>query len=139
MTNDLGCARDLLHAEGYTCVLVKGDSRIFSRERGVKPLVSLLQSGTDLRGFRAADKVVGKATAFLYCLLEVDAVYTPVISTAALNVLRSHGIHVEFALETDFIWNRRLTGPCPMETAVRDISNPGEAWEAILQTLAAMQ
>lgn len=139
MVNDLNRARDLLLAEGYTCVLVKGDSIHSSRERGVKPLVALLESARDVKHFHAADKVVGKATAFLYCLLGVKSVYAPVISTAALEVLRRHGIHTEFDLEADFIWNRRKTGPCPMESAVREISDHREAYAAILQTLAAMK
>ena len=139
MTNELTRARDLLLAEGFTCVLVKGDAVYCSRERGVKPLVSFLQDNTDLVGFHAADTVVGKATAFLYCLLGVESVYAPVISTAALDVLRCHGIHTEFDLEAGFIWNRRKTGPCPMESAVRDISDPREAYAAIMQTLATMK
>ena len=138
MSNDLNRARDLLLAESFTCVLIKGDAIHCSRERGVKPLVSLLQSGADASCFSAADKVVGKATAFLYCLLGVSSVYAPVISTAALEVLRRQGIHTEFDLEADFIRNRRRTGPCPMESAVREISDPREAWIAIVQALAAM-
>lgn len=139
MSNDLIRVRNLLHSEGYTCVLIRDSAIHFSTERGVKPLVSLLQGGADVRGFHAADKVVGKATAFLYCLLGVSSVYAPVISTAALEVLRRYGVHTEFDLEVPFIWNRRRTGSCPMEAAVRDISDPQEAYAAILQTLASMK
>ena len=138
MTHDLIRARDLLLAEGYTCVLIQGDAMHCSRERGVKPLVSFLQNGNCVRGFHAADKVIGKATAFLYCLLGVESVYTPVISVSALEVLRRHGIPTEYDLAVEFIWNRRKTGPCPMESAVRDISDPRDAYAAILKTLAEL-
>ena len=131
-------AKKILKDGNFTCVLCKDGTTYTTTERGVKPLVRWLTEETNLQGFSAADKVVGKATAYLYCLLGVKSVYAPVISTAALEVLRRHGIHTEFDLEADFIWNRRKTGPCPMESAVREISDPREAYAAILQTLAAI-
>ena len=91
-----------------------------------------------MKDFCAADKVVGKATAFLYCLLQVKAVYTPVISRSAARVLREHGIELVAGIEVDFIWNRRRTGPCPMETAVKDIEDPTEALTAIRETLKTL-
>ena len=89
----------------------------------------------DFSGYSAADKVVGKATAFLYCLLGVTAVYTPVISQAALQVLTQHGIATEYDLCVPAIFNHRKDGFCPMETATRDISDPKQALCAIRSTL----
>ena len=66
---DLNIAREQLAAGDYTCVLRRGDREYTTRERGVKPLVRWLTEDTDLRGFSAADKVVGKATAYLYLSL----------------------------------------------------------------------
>ena len=53
-------ARDLLESGDYTCVLQKGEVSYTSKERGVKPLFDWLESSVDLRGFSAADRVVGK-------------------------------------------------------------------------------
>ena len=72
---DLNRARALLTEGGYTCVLCRGEVFHTATHRGVKPLVDWLDSGLDLRGFSAADKVVGRATAFLYVLLGVRAVH----------------------------------------------------------------
>ena len=93
----------------------------------------------DFSGYAAADKVVGKATAFLYCLLEVSAVYAPVISQAALEILQARGIHTEYDLCVPAILNRRKSGFCPMETATQNISDPEAALEAIRQTLEKLQ
>lgn len=139
MTDQLKSARDILFSEGYTCVLVKGDIICHSRERGIKPLLMLLDSGTDVRGFSAADKVVGKATAFLYCLLGVREIYAPVISRAAKEVLIRHGISASYDQQVEGILNHRRTGSCPMEAAVRGIDDAEEALDAIrdaLQTLS---
>lgn len=45
--------------------MCKGSTIYISTERGVKPLIDRIDDGTDLQGFSAADKVVGKAAAFL--------------------------------------------------------------------------
>ena len=62
-------AKKLLEKNGYTCVLIKDEKEIFSFERGVKPLLNFIDKGEDFYGFFVADKVVGKAAAFLYVLL----------------------------------------------------------------------
>ena len=66
---DLENAKKILSDGSYTCVLCKGKDTVSSSFRGVKPLLDLLDSGKDFSGYSAADKVVGRATAFLYCLL----------------------------------------------------------------------
>ena len=138
MDSDLQQAKNELAAGGYTCVLVKGKTVHTSRERGVKPLLIWLGDGTDLEGFAAADKVVGKATAFLYVLLRVRAVYAPVMSEPAIAVLREHGIWIEYDMAVPAIFNRARTDFCPMERAVRDINQPAEALAAIRQRLAQL-
>ncbi len=138
MDRDLMQARDILCAGGCTCVLC-GDGTVYkSSLRGVAPLLELLDSGVDYSGFCAGDKVVGKAAAFLYCLLGVSAVYAPVISRAALGVLADHGIRVDYGVCAEAIFNRKGDGLCPMETATGDISDPHQALAAIRKTLAAL-
>ena len=66
-------AKNRLDAEGYTCVITDGEKEYTSRQRGVKPLVQFLQQGCIPPQAHAADKVVGKATAYLYVLLQVRA------------------------------------------------------------------
>ena len=120
-----------MHSEGYTCVICRRDETYADTQRGVKPLLDLLDHGIRLPGFSAADKVVGKATAFLYVLLGVSAVYTPVVSASARDVLVKNGIELHFECEVDFIENRTKTGKCPMESAVADIDRPDAALAAI--------
>ena len=83
MDRNLVYAKELLEKENFTCVLWYGEHLYTSRERGVKPLLEWLDQGLDLSSFSAADKVVGKAAAFLYVLLGVSRVYASVISEAA--------------------------------------------------------
>jgi len=128
---DLICATKHLLQENYTCVLCKEDKLYFSRERGIRPLLMWLDSGEDFREFSAADKVIGKAAAFLYVLLGVRHIYATVISKPALAVLESWQITVTYDNLTDFIRNRTDTGFCPMESAVLEIDNAEEALDIL--------
>ena len=126
---DLERAKAILEQEGYTCVLCKGERIYSSNHRGVRPLLDLLE--TNVSGFCAADKVVGKATALLYCLLNVKAVHAQVISQAALQVLQSRGIAVTWDAQVEYIRNRAGNGRCPMEQATENIDDPQSALVAI--------
>lgn len=138
MTADLTNARNLLDTGDYTCVLCRGDITHTATERGVKPLLNWLDSGLDPASFSAADRVVGRATAFLYVLLGVKEVYARIMSRPAAEVLEKHGIAVQAGQLVDGIINRRGTGPCPFEAAVLDIDTPEEALIAIRNKLKQM-
>jgi len=66
MTNNLTLAKAELEKRNATLVLYDGKEWIFSLERGIKPLLLLYEQRKDLSAFVAADKVIGKAAAFLY-------------------------------------------------------------------------
>lgn len=138
MNADLRRAIALLNEGEYTCVACKDDQTYTATQRGVRPLVQWIDDGTELRGFGVADKVVGKATAFLYCLLGVQAVYAKVMSSAAKDILLAHGLDAQCEKEVPGIINRRGDGPCPFEAAVWDLSDPSEALEAIRQKQTEM-
>lgn len=131
MKNDLTEAINILNSDKYTCVLCRGSTVYTSTERGVKPLLDLLDAGTDLQGFSAADKVVGKAAAFLYVLLGVKEVYARVMSEMAVCVLNDNGISAKYDINVKNIINRAGTGNCPMEEAVSGLSSPSEALKTV--------
>ena len=129
--SDLTNAKRILTEGAYTCVLCRGDTVYTATDRGVKPLVNWLDSGLELRGFSAADKVIGRATAFLYVLLGVKEVHSLVMSTPARQALEAGGIAATCDREVGGILNRRGDGPCPFEEAVLGITDPMEALNAI--------
>lgn len=131
MKDNLTKAIEILNSGQYTCVLCKDDKVYTSTERGVKPLLDWLESKQDLKGFSAADKVVGKAAAFLYVLLGIREVYACVMSEAAIDIFTSNNIQPRWEQSVKSIINRAGTGFCPMEEAVRDIEVPKEAKQAI--------
>lgn len=129
--NNLLKARCLLESGNYTCVVCCGDVVYTTSQRGVAPLLNWLDTGTDLAGFSAADRVVGRGAAFLYCLLGVKEVYARVMSHPAAEVLQSYGIRASADTFAQSIINREGTGPCPFEAAVMDIQDAQKALNAI--------
>lgn len=138
MMSDMQKAKEQLVTSDCTCVLRCGERVVSSTQRGVKPLVGWIEGKYDLNGFSAADKVVGKATAFLYVLLGIRAVYAHVISEAARRVLEQHGIPVEYGACVAHIINRQGNGICPFEAAVWDIDDATAAYAAVCRKMQEM-
>lgn len=135
---DIEKAKELLHSGDYTCVVCKDEELYTSMLRGVKPLVQWYDANRNFKDFAAADKVVGKATAFLYVLLKVRSVYAKVISKVALEVLKEHNVIVEYDTVVEHIINRQGDGICPFEATVLNTQNPQTAYELILNKMREM-
>ena len=89
--------------------------------------MQLLNSGKNYLNYSAADKIVGKAAAMLYKLLNVNDIYGEVMSIRAINFLEQNNINFKYKIKTNEIINRKGTGICPMEQTVLNIENPTEA------------
>ena len=83
--------KEKMKQEKYTCIIGNGTKEYSSRERGVKPLLGWIEENVDVRGYAAADQVVGRAAALLYARLGVTEVYSRVISEPARRRNVSHG------------------------------------------------
>lgn len=117
---------------------VQGELRTFSR-RGVADLFSLVADEPDfLRGASVADRVIGRGAALLLVKGGAREVYAQVISSGALEVLRSVGIETSFDKEVPNIINRTGTDICPVEKLTASTSSPDEAYERIKQFLDSM-
>ncbi|MDE6407061.1 MAG: DUF1893 domain-containing protein [Anaeroplasmataceae bacterium] len=133
----LECAKKKL--EGNTVCLVKGESLFISQKRGVMPLIEFIESNVDFKDYSVADKIVGKAAAFLYAYLGVKEVYAEVLSKEAIPVFKKYNISFEYNILTDYIINRKGIGLCPMEEAVMNCSSKEEAIFAIYNRYKTLQ
>ena len=130
--NDL---KEILLKENHTIVIYKNDASVFvSDDRGVAPLMKLLKEDkSQLLDSIVVDKVIGKAAALLMVFAGVKEVFTPTISSPAVEVFKNHDIKITFDSEVDRIINRKGDGLCPMETLCLDTDNPEEAFHRILR------
>lgn len=135
---DIERAKALFELGGYTCVLVKNGKVRTSTKTGVAPMVGFLNEQLDMKDAAVADKIVGKAAAMLFLLAGVSDVYAAVLSTDALELFIRNGVGCSYGVLTDAILNREGTDCCPMDKAVREISDPQKALTAIQSTLRAL-
>ncbi len=122
--------------DGYTCVVLKGNDTVYSSKYiGIRPILELADSKTDVSGCIAIDKIVGRAAALLYIFLGISEVYSEVMSNGAKAMLDEVGIKNSARTLTERIINRTGDGLCPMEQAVIGISEPSEAFIAVRKRL----
>ena len=139
MHNALSIARQKLQDGGYTCVILLKEKEFNSHERGVRPLLTFLESGNTFQGGIAADKTVGAGAAHLYVLLGVQAVWANVISRSAKDILEQNGIEVLYGECVPYIINRQGNGICPIEKAVENAQNSLDALTRIKEALQHLQ
>lgn len=137
--SDLAVAAMALQA-GHSLVVVREGALLTYRQgRGIKPLLALLEEGIVLEGTCLGDKVMGRAAALLAVYAGVKAVYTPIISRPALEVLHQHGVRVAYRCQVERILNRRGTSTCPMEELAIQIEDPADAPARIRGRLRELQ
>ena len=127
-----------LRREELNLIIVKEDTTLFtSSEEGMKPLFEAINrvGVFTLEDAIVIDKIVGKAAALLISYFKAKEVHCIVLSTKGRTILDNHRItHYEEKL-TPEIMNRRGTGLCPFERAVRDVDDPREGYERVSVTL----
>lgn len=133
--SDLDRAKELWKTSGASVALCRENEDITEYGRGIAPLLRLVQSGRDLNGFSAADKIVGKAAAVLFVKIGVKEVWSEVMSRAGRDFLVLHGIPAHCNMLADNIINRSGDGICPMEQTVIEISDVETAYRAMQKKL----
>lgn len=125
--------------DGHSICLCKDSTILTDDSRGIAPMMKLIAAGTDLRGYSAADLIVGKAAAMLFVKAGIVSVFGRVMSEAALHYLEQHGISAEYDTLTGKIINRLGTDICPMEKTVAVINDAEQGYEALKQKIAELK
>lgn len=113
----------ITHLAGHTLALCKGEDILTSDKRGVAPMLGWIHEGCDLRGYAAADRVVGKAAAMLFVKAGVCEIYAQTLSQSGKAFLESRGVTVHYGELADHILNRDGSDVCPMERTVADVDD----------------
>lgn len=124
-------AKNLLTENNASIVLVKDDEVFISDKKGIAPMIGFISDNTNLNGFSAADKTVGKAAALLFAFAGIKEIYAEKLSRATIPVLEEHNIGYSYKEIYDRILNRDKSDICPMEKTVADINDPKEAFIAL--------
>lgn len=135
MKQDTVTAAKLLYERQASFVLCKGKTTVIETEAGLGPLFSVLKKGENFSGFCAADKIVGKAAAFLYVRLGVREVYAPIMSDAGIYTLARHGIYPVCEKSVSSILNQDRTDICPIEKLVSNVNDTEQAVSILIDRL----
>ena len=138
MHPDLERAKEMLKADNCTCVLGLGSVMFKSKEKSVQPLLDWMNSGNNYMGYMVADKVVGRAAAFIDIAMGVREVYAEVMSEGAKELLEKNHIEAYADTVVPQIMNNDKSDVCPLEKAVEGIENAAEALMPIELALIRM-
>ena len=101
--------------------------------KGIFDLLNIAKKPSSLKGAYAADRIVGRAAAFLYVRCKPEFLHVKTLSEGGAEILKKGNIPFEYETLTRNIMNRQGTGICPMDDAVKDIADndTDKAYEAI--------
>ena len=102
--SDIEKAKEKL-AKDTTCVLVKEDKIILSKDKGIAPILKLINAGKNLENFSLADRIVGKAVALLVVYAKIREVYAEVLSEKGKAVLIKYNVKFSYKTLTEKIIN----------------------------------
>lgn len=128
-------AKNHLESNSLKLVYLSGTEICSSNISGVMNLVLLVCDNKSMKGFYCADKVVGKAAAFMYAILKPEELYAGVLSEKAEKVLQKYGIKYFYGEKVPAIINRSGDGFCPMESATKEAETPEEAFSILTEKL----
>lgn len=130
-----------LDRSGMCLMVWRGGEVVFSSpSKGIRPhLEAIERLGRDaLRGSVMADKIVGRAAALLMLYSVPAEVHAGVITMKARELLEAGGVVVRPGGEVTAIKERDGRIYCPFEAMVQGISDPEEAYPAIVAKLRGL-
>ena len=118
-------------------IYINGDLVFSSSSKGIKPHLEAIETlGKEkLNGAVMADKIVGRAAALLMLYSKPSEVYAGVITFTAKEMLEAEGVKVFPAEIVEAV--KQVDGRiyCPFESMVQGISEPVEAYHAIVEKM----
>lgn len=137
---DIDIAKKILTEGNLALVVVKNSEVIYkSAEKGIKPMYILATEMKDKAiGASLADRVIGKGAALLCGYIEINEVYTELISEGGINTLNKFNIPFTMAKSCPYIKNRDKTGYCPIENLSMDLEDPVLLIEKIKEFLESI-
>lgn len=135
--DDLALAKAHLTNLGRSLVVVR-DGRVVAEddEPGIAATLSHLgRVRTEGPGAAMADRIVGKAAAWVALWAGIEACYGVLLCRPAESLLTENGLRVEASQRVAQILDRARRGPCPLEEAVAQALSADEAVEILLNVI----
>jgi hypothetical protein len=127
---DLEIAKRKLNEGGLTLSIAKQGRIIYETGyHGISGFLNAIEKlHGELEGASVADKVAGKAVAFLCIYSKIRAVYASTLSRRARAMFEENEVHTEWEELVENILDKDRTMICPFEDAARDVRSPPDAY-----------
>lgn len=132
---NIDIAKDEFSKDDYSFVLAGEGKVISSKEKGLKTIVDLVDSGDDFSEFSICDKICGRAAAFLYVLLGVEAVHAKKMAKLAIQILDRAEIKYTYDELIETVLDSQMKEIDPVELSVLRSGSPVQAIKDIKAVL----
>ena len=85
--SNIDTAKEEFSKDDYSFVIAGEGKIITNKEKGLKSVIDLIESGEDFSEYSLCDKITGRAAAFLYVLLGIEAVHAKKMAKLAVQIL----------------------------------------------------
>ena len=132
---------DVLEKSGNSLMIYKDRVLLFESDLGgIRPhLKAINEHGGDLEDTLMVDKILGRAAAFLVVYSKAAEAITNIVSTPGKQVLEAN--HLKFSYREEVAHIKMKDGVifCPFESMVQGISDPVEAYAAIVEKMESFR
>ncbi len=132
---------DVLEKSGNSLMIYKDGVLLFESDLGgIRPhLKAINEHRGDLEGTLMVDKILGRAAAFLVVYSNAAEAITNIVSTPGKQVLEAN--HLKFSYREEVAHIKMKDGVifCPFESMVQGISDPTEAYAAIVEKMESFR
>lgn len=132
---------DVLEKSGNSLMIYKDRVLLFESDLGgIRPhLKAINEHGGDLEGTLMVDKILGRAAAFLVVYSKAAEAITNIVSTPGKQVLEANHLKFSYLEEVAHIKMKDGVIFCPFESMVQGISDPAEAYAAIVEKMESFR
>ena len=128
--NDLKIAKNWLEKNDLSLVIVKNGKLVFeTKEKKILGFIDAIEKiGDNMNGSSIADKVVGKAVAFLCIYKKANSVYAKILSEKAKHLFEQWNIIFEYDSLVQEILDTNQNNVCPFELKAKNLNSPKKAF-----------
>lgn len=116
--SNLDIAKEEFSKDNYSFVIAGEGKIITSKEKGLSPVIDLIESGDDFSEYAVCDKITGRAAAFLYVLLGIEAVHAKKMAKLAVQILDRAEIEYSYDEMIETVLDEDMKEIDPVELSV---------------------
>jgi len=130
---DINLARSTLSSEEYSIVLIRDEKILkYKREIGIRSILELIEEiGDEIKEMVVGDRILGKASAFLWRYSKIRGIYSPQATKTAIAILIIGGIPCQADEMIPFIVNNNSNYLSSFEKMLQNVESPEEAYKIL--------